>query len=154
MLFRSPAFPAAGYRVIAFDRRGYGRTVVDPSGPQPGTAADDLEALVKSLNIDRFHLIGTAAGGFVALDYALSFPNRVRSLVVANSIGGVTDPDYVALGHWNRPAKVGPTGIHAYYSGSPELAGTVNVVRLRDDGTVRVHAEPIRWDSALTAPAP
>ena len=64
------------------------------------------------------------------------------------------DADYIALGHWNRPAKVGPTGIHAYYSGSPELAGTVNVVRLRDDGTVRVHAEPIRWDSALTAPAP
>ena len=48
-----PAFTAAGFRVIAFDRRGYGRTVVDPAGPQPGTAADDLEALVKSLNIEE-----------------------------------------------------------------------------------------------------
>lgn len=100
-----PAFTAAGYRVIAFDRRGYGRTVIDPSGPQPGTAAEDLENLVKSLGIDRFHLVGTAAGGFVAIDYALSFPNRVRSLVVANSIGGVTDADYVELGRVLRPPQ-------------------------------------------------
>ena len=35
---------AAGYRVIAYDRRGYGRTTIDPDGP-PGTAADDLKAL-------------------------------------------------------------------------------------------------------------
>ena len=46
------------------------------------------------LKIDRFHLLGTAAGGFVAWDYALSFPKRLRSLVVANSIGGVQDPEY------------------------------------------------------------
>ena len=36
----------------------------------------------------------SAAGGFVAWDYALSFPKRLRSLVVANSIGGVQDPEY------------------------------------------------------------
>ena len=40
------------------------------------------------LKIDRFHLLGTAAGGFVAVDYALAFPRRLRSLIVANSIGG------------------------------------------------------------------
>ena len=49
------------------------------------------------LKIDRFHLVGTAAGGFVAWDYALSFPRRLRSLVVANSIGGVQDPEYLEI---------------------------------------------------------
>jgi pimeloyl-ACP methyl ester carboxylesterase len=92
---RAP-FAARRYRVITYDRRGYGRSVADPSGPQPGTGADDLNALMDYLKIDRFHLIGTAAGGFVAWDYALSFPKRLRSLVVANSIGGVQDAEYQA----------------------------------------------------------
>ena len=98
------AFTKAGYRLIAYDRRGYGRSGIDAAGPQPGTAADDLEGLVKGLGIDRFHLVGTAAGGIVAMDYALSFPQRLRSLVIANSIVGVQDEDYLELGRRLRPA--------------------------------------------------
>jgi DNA repair exonuclease SbcCD nuclease subunit len=41
-----------------------------------------------------------------------------------------TGADYVALGHWNRAAKVGGGAATAFYSGSPDYAGTVNVVRL------------------------
>ena len=102
--YQIPAITAAGYRVIAYDRRGWGRSVVDPAGAQPGTAADDLRALMSHLGIDRFHLVGTAAGGFVALDYALSFPQQVRSLVVASSIGGIQDEEYLALGRRIRPS--------------------------------------------------
>jgi pimeloyl-ACP methyl ester carboxylesterase len=102
--YQIPAFTASGYRVIAYDRRGFGRTVIDPAGRQPGTGADDLQALLQHLGIDRFHLVGTAAGGFVALDFALSFPERLRSLVVANSIGGVQDEDFLALGRRIRPS--------------------------------------------------
>jgi hypothetical protein len=47
-----------------------------------------------------------------------------------------TGADYVALGHWNRAAKVG--SVAAYYSGSPEYAGTVNVVRLSATAGVAV----------------
>ncbi len=49
-----------------------------------------------------------------------------------------TGADYVALGHWNRAAKVGNGRIAAYYSGSPEYAGTINIVRLKRDGGVEV----------------
>src|SRR6185503_17651153 len=100
-----PALTGAGHRVVAHDRRGWGRSVVDPSGPQAGTAADDLRALADHLELDRFHLVGTAAGGIAALDFALSFPERLRSLVVANSIGGVQDDDYLALGRRLRPPE-------------------------------------------------
>jgi DNA repair exonuclease SbcCD nuclease subunit len=47
-----------------------------------------------------------------------------------------TRSDYIALGHWNRAVKVG--SVAAYYSGSPEYAGTVNVVRLTTAGDVAV----------------
>lgn len=102
--YQIPTFTSAGYRVIAYDRRGFGRTVIDPSGRQPGTGADDLHALMDHLGIERFHLVGTAAGAFVALDYALSFPQRLRSLVFANSIGGVQDEDYLEMGRRIRPS--------------------------------------------------
>lgn len=102
--YQLPVFTAAGYRVIAYDRRGFGRSVVDPQGVQPGTGADDLHVLMNHLGVDRFHLVGTAAGAFVALDFTLSFPQRLRSLVVANSIGGVQDEEYLALGRRLRPA--------------------------------------------------
>ena len=87
-----PAFTALGYRFIAYDRRA------------DGVAIEDLEALAVHLGIDRFHLVGTAAGGIVAVDYALSYPQRLRSMVVANSIVGVQDEDYVAMSRRLRPS--------------------------------------------------
>jgi pimeloyl-ACP methyl ester carboxylesterase len=75
------------------------------AGPQPGTGADDLVALVDHLALGRFHLVGTAAGGIVSLDFAVSFPQRLRSLVVANSIGGVQDEDYLEIGRRLRPPQ-------------------------------------------------
>jgi pimeloyl-ACP methyl ester carboxylesterase len=101
---QTPAFTRAGYRVIAFDRRGWGRTTSEP-GASPGTAADDLIALMDYLHVDRFHLVGTAAGGFVTFDTALSYPARLRSIVVANSIGGVQDDSFVELGRRLRPPE-------------------------------------------------
>ena len=102
--YQLPAFTEAGYRVIAYDRRGYGRTVVNP-GAQPGVGSDDLRALVDFLGIGRFHLLGTAAGGGTALDFALSFPQRLLSLVVANALGSVQDEEYQEMGRRLRPAQ-------------------------------------------------
>ncbi len=57
-----------------------------------------------------------------------------------------TGADYVALGHWNRPMKVaGHAGVPAYYSGSPELARTVNVVRFTNAGAVKVRRRALDW---------
>ena len=86
-----PAFTAIGYRFIAYDR------------PADGVPVDDLDALAEYIGLERFHLVGTAAGGIVAVDYALSYPQRLRSLVVANSIVGVQDEDYVAMSRRLRP---------------------------------------------------
>jgi pimeloyl-ACP methyl ester carboxylesterase len=102
--YQTPAFTAAGYRVVAYDRRGWGRTLVDASGPA-GTAADDLEGLLDALKLDRVHLVATAGGGFVAFDFALSFPDRLRSLVVADSIGGVRDKEILDLETRIRPPQ-------------------------------------------------
>src|SRR3954468_4603639 len=93
-----PAFSAAGYRVVAYDRRGHGQ-----SSSGEAIAVDDLHALMDFLSLGKVHLLGTAAGGIVAFDFALSHPERLRSLVVANSIGGVQDAEYLELQARLRP---------------------------------------------------
>lgn len=87
-------FSQAGYRAIAFDRRGWGKSIADPAtGPQPGSIAGDLDALADHLKLDKFHLLGVAGGGFAALDYAAWRPERLRSLVVAASTGQMADKE-------------------------------------------------------------
>jgi DNA repair exonuclease SbcCD nuclease subunit len=54
-----------------------------------------------------------------------------------------TGADYLALGHWDRPMRVGDGAVPAYYSGSPELAQTVNLVRLTRVGEVIVTREAL-----------
>jgi pimeloyl-ACP methyl ester carboxylesterase len=90
--YNIPGLVDAGYRVIAFDRRGWGRSIANSeTGAQPGTIAEDLHALMAYLRVQQFHLVGVAGGGFAAYDYALWHPERLRSLVIAASGGAIVD---------------------------------------------------------------
>jgi len=75
------------------------------------------------------------------------WPDRTADLrpswIISDAEIAATGADYVALGHWNTPKRVGRQGIRAYYSGSPDLAGTVNVVRLTPAGKVVVRRHPV-----------
>jgi pimeloyl-ACP methyl ester carboxylesterase len=87
-------FAQAGYRVIAFDRRGWGKSIADPvADAKGGSIADDLDALAAHLKLDKFHLLGVAGGGFIALDYAAWRPERLRSLIVGGSTGAIADKE-------------------------------------------------------------
>lgn len=120
------AFVKAGYRVITFDRRGWGKSTADPAtGPQPGTSSDDLEELAKYLKLDKFHLVGVAGGGFVALDYAAWKPERLLSLVVGASTGSLQEQEIkdfskrISIPNVPWPSEwleVGPS----YIGGNPE----------------------------------
>jgi pimeloyl-ACP methyl ester carboxylesterase len=109
-----PGFVEAGYRVITFDRRGWGRSRANPAtGPQPGTIAEDLHALVEHLGLERLHLVGVAGGGFAAYDYVLWHPERLRSLVVAASGGAIVDEELRQLRQ--------KTGLPGFASWPPEF---------------------------------
>ena len=94
-----PAFTDAGYRSVTYDRRGWGQSRNALAQEQTSYATDDLHALVEHLGLARFHLVSSGGGGYVALDYAVTFPERLRSLVVACSGGPLQrDPEYMAIG--------------------------------------------------------
>ncbi len=104
--YQVPAFATAGYRCITYDRRTWGKSEATNPEHQPGFAGDDLHALIEHLSLERAHLVGTAAGGIPSLDYALTHPERVRSLVAANTIGGVQDEVYLEVQRRLRPPEI------------------------------------------------
>lgn len=68
------------------------------------------------------------------------------SWLISDAMIAATGADYVALGHWDRPMQVGDGTIPAYYSGSPEWAKTINLVRLTAAGEVAVAREALVWE--------
>jgi len=82
-----PTFTAAGFRVIRFDFRGYGRSSRLTGAPYSG--AGDLIALLDHLEVPEAALVGCSIGGGIAIDAAIEHPERVWALVpVASGLGG------------------------------------------------------------------
>lgn len=73
-----------GYRGIAADLRGFGDSEAKPLDATRGVRdfADDLHALVETLDLGRAHFVGWSAGGTVAMQYAMDHPEEVESLVL------------------------------------------------------------------------
>ncbi len=101
-VYQQPVLAAAGYRAIAYSRRGYFGS--DPGDPaDPGVGADDLDHLVQHLKLGPVDLVAAAHGGFFALDFALAWPAKVRTLTIVASLMGVTDADYAEVNARLRP---------------------------------------------------
>ncbi len=79
-----PALTQTGFRVIAYDRWGYGRSDIRPSFEEDFLLHDASEAiqLLDELGIQRAHFIGHSDGGTIALIIAGEHPERVSGLVV------------------------------------------------------------------------
>ncbi len=76
---------APRYRVITIDSRGHGSSPV-PARPYTLEAmAGDVSALLDRLEIAKAHWVGLSMGGMVGMAFALSFPDRLDRLVLANT---------------------------------------------------------------------
>ena len=73
-----------------------------------------------------------------------------RSWLIRNDDLAAVDADYVALGHWDRAVHARGRHPHAYYSGSPQLAGTMNLVEIDSAGKVSVERTPLTGKGART----
>jgi len=87
-----PILVEKGYRVITYDRRGYGQSergadfeefyVSDRFRPE---SVRELAMLREILNIDSFHIVGQCEGGVIGIDYAVKYPHQVKTIVVSST---------------------------------------------------------------------
>ena len=91
-------------KVITYDLRGFGKSSL-PNGKYSHT--EDLNQLLKELNIQNAKIVGHSFGGEIAVEYALKYPNEVNSLVlISPSLRGVK----VNTREWEAYVELGRTG--------------------------------------------
>lgn len=83
----------AGFRVVAFDNRGSGFSDKPAHGYSVTDCAHLLVSLMDSLGVPDAVLVGHSMGGAIAAEVAITYPNRVRGLVLLDAAGlGVREP--------------------------------------------------------------
>jgi pimeloyl-ACP methyl ester carboxylesterase len=131
-------FFAKGFRTIAFDTRGTGRSPVPDTPYGVDDLADDAAAI---LDGRAAHVVGFSMGGYVALTLALARPELVRSLVLAGTGAG-------GPGRVPRPAHV-REAFEAALGLSPEEQRRATLPYTFSPGWTKAHKE--RFEEILAA---
>ncbi|MGB1658570.1 MAG: alpha/beta fold hydrolase [Longimicrobiales bacterium] len=100
------ALTEAGFRTIAVDRLGYGRSSKPDIHYNLHIPARNTKALLDHLSIDRAAIVGHSMGGMVATRFASTYPETTTHVVMVNQIG-LTD---------TRPGRAWPDPEGAYES--------------------------------------
>lgn len=85
-----------GYRVVAFDQLGTGASdrPTDPSLWTIGRYVEETETVRRVMGLGRVHLLGHSWGGWLAIDYALTYPQNIGTLILEDT---VADMPHLAL---------------------------------------------------------
>ena len=85
--FQTPVFKKY-YKVIIFDSRGIGNSGTSDETYTIRTMAEDIIGLMDYLSIGNANILGLSLGGLVAQEIAISYPERVRKLVLGSTYAG------------------------------------------------------------------
>jgi 3-oxoadipate enol-lactonase len=83
--------PLKGLFLVVPDLRGHGKSDI-PDNFRISNCAEDLSRLMDERNIERAHLIGVSMGGMVVQQFTATWPERVLSQVIVDSLSGISRP--------------------------------------------------------------
>ncbi len=107
------ALSQAGFRVIAIDRLGFGRSSKPVMHYNLHMPARNTKALLDSLGLDRVAIVGHSMGGMVATRFAATYPDSVSHLVLVDPIGLT---DVRRQRPWQDPEAVYQRVLHTDYA--------------------------------------
>jgi L-proline amide hydrolase len=137
------AMAETGRRAIFYDQIGCGKSDLpdDPSLWKVETFVDELGEVRRHLGLDRLHIFGNSWGGMLAMEYALTQPTGVASMIVASSPASI--PQWVAEA--NRLRSLLPEDVQETLT-SHEEAGTTDSPEYEQACLVFYHRHVCRLD--------
>ena len=75
-----------GHRCIAYDMLGHGKSALPPAKPVLADYVRQLDCLMTFLGVETFTLVGHSMGALIAIEAALTMPQRVKKLVAMNAV--------------------------------------------------------------------
>ena len=80
-----------GYKVVAFDQLGTGASdrPTDPALWTITRYAEEVETVRRALDLGKVHLVGQSWGGWLGIEYALTYPEALRTLVLENTAADI-----------------------------------------------------------------
>ena len=84
---------APDFQVISYDRRAAGRSETPDDGYSIPNYAQDLYELLGRLGVSRAHILGSSAGGPIALQFALDHPEMTQTLLLINTMTYVQESE-------------------------------------------------------------
>ncbi|MEM9624083.1 MAG: alpha/beta hydrolase [Pseudomonadota bacterium] len=144
--FNQLAHFATDYRCIAFDHRCFARS---PSNETLTVHAfrDDLLAIMDELGIPSAHLVGQSMGGFTSLRCALDTPDRVVSLTLSCTTGGIINPQpSAAMRDLTAATGRGTAGVKATMS----AATAQNAALMQLYESINNFNQEFSWDKLST----
>lgn len=97
--FQTPAL-SRHYRLLQYDCRGQGQSDHPEEPYTMALHADDLAFLLSELDIDSAHIAGISYGGEVCQAFALQYPQKTRSLILADTVSEVHDELRLIVKSW------------------------------------------------------
>jgi 3-oxoadipate enol-lactonase len=95
------------YRVLQYDCRGQGQSDHPPGPYSMAQHADDLARLLDELCIASAHIAGISYGGEVAQAFALQYPAKTKSLILADTVSQVNADLRIVVEGWMEAAQAG-----------------------------------------------
>jgi pimeloyl-ACP methyl ester carboxylesterase len=87
-----PQLVEAGYRIINYDRRGFGQSKGGRgfrdfylSDGFRAEGVREMKGLMDLLGLDSFHILGQCEGGVLGIDFAVEYPERVKTLMTSST---------------------------------------------------------------------
>ena len=93
MMEHHAAALSPSFQVIAYDRRAAGRSETPANGYSIPNYAQDLHSLLGHLGVERAHVLGSSAGGPIAMQFALDHPEMTQSLLLINTMTYVQESE-------------------------------------------------------------
>lgn len=99
-IWQPPLSFIVGYRVIRLDLRGHGESPAPPGPCSLEDLAEDVLGVADAAGVSRFHVCGVSLGGLVGLFLAARHPERVHSLIAANTAAKIG-----TRAHWDERCR-------------------------------------------------